>query len=425
MKVRNIFHIAWIAILTLLLQSCLKDQTDDFSEPSAVRLQQLMSQTDATLQNSEYGWAFDYYPNNTQKYGGYAYALQFKDGNVTARCEISGDDEETSTYKMTSDNGAVLSFDGYNSILHYFSTPSSVLPTAFDGDFEFAIDSVSDDLIKVRGVKTQNELVMHKLTMPGKEYINKVVNMKECFVPTEIDGEVNDKPVHANIKFNNRQIVFENGDEQHYMYTDKGISFYKPINLNGIEVKELAYNEENSKLTGQSVDGKTQINLQGKLPADYCRFEMFAGSYTLLYENGTKHIDVELVPDKDNNRYIMKGLNDKFDVVLTYNKTLGTLELNSQQVGVINGLQAWFLAWDTNYVSPSTLAGMKLKWNQDNEHPVFNFITNDYGYFTTSSFALWLITASGGNGGEVKDESWFINGEYGMENMVSLIKKEQ
>ena len=94
MKVRNIFHIAWIAILTLSLQSCLKDQTDDFSEPSAVRLQQLMSQTDATLQNSEYGWAFDYYPSSTQKYGGYAYALQFKGGNVTARCEISGDDED-------------------------------------------------------------------------------------------------------------------------------------------------------------------------------------------------------------------------------------------------------------------------------------------------------------------------------------------
>lgn len=428
MKQRHILNLAFIALLTMVLQSCLKDQEDSFEEPSASRLQELMTQTDGTLQNSEYGWAFDYYPSNTQKYGGYAYALQFKDGMVTARCEISGDKEETSTYKMTSNNGAVLSFDGYNSIIHYFSTPTSQLPSAFDGDFEFAIDSVSEDIVKVHGVKTQNKLVMHKLSMPGKEYIDKVLNMKEGFVPTELDGEVNGKSVHATFKFNNRQITFDQGvsignPEQHYMYTDKGISFYQPINLNGIMVQNLAFNENNFKLTGTSVDGETSINLQGKIPADYCHFDDFAGSYSLVYEKGNKNIDVELIPDKANNRYLMKGLNDNYDVVLNYNRTLGTLEMTSQKVGVLNGMQVWFLAWDTSNVTPATEAGMKLKWNKDKEHPVFSFITNDYGYFVTSSFALWQVTASGGNGGQVNDESWYINGEFGMKNMVSLIKK--
>lgn len=428
MKLRNIFHITMIAILAMTLQSCLKEQDDCFDEPSATRLQQLMDKTDATLQNSEYGWAFDYFPSKTQKYGGYAYAFQFKNGTVNARCEISGDKEESSTYKMTSNNGAVLSFDGYNSIIHYFSTPTSQLPSAFDGDFEFAIDSVGYDMIKVHGIKTQNELLMRKLTMPGKEYIAKVINMKEGFVPTEIDGEVNGKPVHASLKFNNRQITFDQGtngtnEEQHYLYTDKGISFYKPVCLNGIQVQELAYNEDNDELTGQSIDGKTDIKLQGKVPDDYCKFGDFAGSYTLVYDKGRKNIDVELVADKENNQYLMKGLNDKFDVVLAYNRTLGTLEMNSQRIGSIDGMQAWLLAWDTSNVTPATEAGMKLKWNQDKESPIYNFVTNDYGYFITNSFALWKINASGGNGGQVTDESWYINGEFGMKNLVSLIKK--
>lgn len=428
MKLRHLFHLAFITVLAFMLQSCLKEQEDSFDTPSATRLQQLMEKTDATLQNSEYGWAFDYYPSSTQKYGGYAYALLFKDGKVSARCEISGDKEETSTYKMTSDNGAVLSFDGYNSILHYFSTPSSTLPSAFEGDFEFAIDSIADNLIRVRGVKTQNNLILHKLTIPGNEYIDKVLNIKEGFVPTEIEGEVNGQTVHATLKFNNRQITFDKGAgdkelEQHYMYTDKGISFYEPVNLNGINIQELTYNESNSELTGYSTDGNTNVKLQGKVPDDYCRFDDFEGFYTLIYNNGSKQIDVELIPDKTNNQYIMKGLSDKFDVVLKYNRTLGTLEMNSQKVGTINGMQAWFLAWDTSNVTPATEAGMKLKWNQDKEQPIYNFVTNDYGYFVTNSFALWQVTASGGNGGQVTDESWFINGEFGMKNLVSLIKK--
>lgn len=428
MKLRHLFQIAFIAFLAMTLQSCLKDQEGSFDEPSAIRLQKLMDTTDATLQNSEYGWAFDYYPSSTQKYGGYAYALQFKDGMVNARCEISGDKEESSTYKMTSDNGAVLSFDGYNSIIHYFSTPNNKLPSAFDGDFEFAIDSLADDLVKVRGVKTQNKLVMHKLTMPAKEYIDKVLSVKEGFVPTLMEGEINGKPVHATFKFNNRQVSFDQGTSQseydtHYMYTDSGISFYQPVNLNGISVQSLAYNEDTSELTGTSVDGKTRIKLQGKLPEDYCRFDDFAGSYSLIYNKGNSHIDVELVPDKVNSRYIMKGLNNKFEVILCYNKTLGTLEMTSQQVGTLNGMQVWFLAWDTNNVTPATEAGMKLKWNKDKEKPVFNFVTNDYGYFITNSFAIWQVTASGGNGGMVTDESWYINGDFGMKYLVSLIKK--
>lgn len=184
--------------------------------------------------------------------------------------------------------------------------------------------------------------------------------MKEGFVPTEINGEVNVKPVHASLKFNNRQITFNQGtsyanEEQHYMYTDKGISFYLAVSLNGILVQGLDYNEDNDELTGQSIDGKTDIKLQGKVPNDYFKFGDFAGSDTLVYDKENKTIDVELVADK--------------------------------------------------------------------EKPIYSFVTNDYGYFVINSFALWKITAAGGKGGQVTDESWYINGEFGMKNLVSLIKK--
>ena len=81
----------------------------------------------------------------------------------------------------------MLSFDTYNSFLHKYATPTDGKYQAEKGDFEFVIDSVGSDIIKVHGKKTGNTLYLRKLTEPAAQYMQKVVDMGDSFFPSEAD----------------------------------------------------------------------------------------------------------------------------------------------------------------------------------------------------------------------------------------------
>ena len=79
---------------------------------------------------------------------------------VTVASELF-DEAYTSLYKMTTDNGPVLSFDTNNYAFHYFATPSgssrnlygeSGLYQAYKGDFEFMILSATADEVVLKGL---------------------------------------------------------------------------------------------------------------------------------------------------------------------------------------------------------------------------------------------------------------------------------
>ena len=138
-------------MLTLLLSACTYRIDDVFDQSSAIRVREEIARTGEILAGAQNGWVMEYYA--ATKYGGYNILCKFNEDNTVAvQSEIFGEKVVTSHYKIDQSQGVVLSFDEYNEIFHYFSTPSNPdgIGTNGDGmlgDFEFRVLSVSADEI--------------------------------------------------------------------------------------------------------------------------------------------------------------------------------------------------------------------------------------------------------------------------------------
>ena len=259
MKIKHIFLYLLLAMPSFLLQSCLKDQEDTFDKPSSERMEEYLQAAQDTLVNAPYGWALDYYPESNQSYGGYAYTIQFTKDHATVRYENKPDDgTETSLYKMKQDDGPVLSFDSYNTFLHTYATPSDGQYRGKEGDFEFVIDSVGSDLVKVHGKKSLNTMYLHKLTEPAANYMAKVVDKGDSFILSEADCEVNGTPYELVFTdLTNRQVsIYANGHyltSTAYNFTDKGIRLYQAYTVNGVKVQDINYDDEKLTMSADNI----------------------------------------------------------------------------------------------------------------------------------------------------------------------------
>ena len=259
MKIKHIFLYLLLAMPSFLLQSCLKDQEDTFDKPSSERMEEYLQAAQDTLVNAPYGWALDYYPESNQSYGGYAYTIQFTKDHATVRYENKPDDgTETSLYKMKQDDGPVLSFDSYNTFLHTYATPSDGQYRGKEGDFEFVIDSVGSDLVKVHGKKSLNTMYLHKLTEPASDYMAKVVDKGDSFILSEADLQIGGTPYElAFTDLTNRQVdIYANGQyltSTAYNFTDKGIRLYQAQTLNGVTVRDINYDDDNLTMSADNI----------------------------------------------------------------------------------------------------------------------------------------------------------------------------
>jgi hypothetical protein len=152
-----------------------------------------------------------------------------------------------------------LSFDTYNSFLHKYATPTDGKYQAEKGDFEFVIDSVGSDIIKVHGKKTGNTLYLRKLTEPAAQYMQKVVDMGDSFFPSEADLTIGGKPYQLVFTdLANRQAdIYDNGTyltTMAYNFTDKGLRLYQPLSLNGVTVQDIAYDDDKLTLSADGVE---------------------------------------------------------------------------------------------------------------------------------------------------------------------------
>lgn len=197
MKFNKILTVVLAGVSVLSAQSCLKDQADVFDSSSSERLQAYIEQTREILTSNEKGWIMEYYPGSGQSKGGYAYYLAFTDAEVTASYELDPENSYKSVYKLTTDNGAVLSFDSYNQALHHFATPSSTEYQAKGGDFEFTIVSVSPEKIGLRGKRSGNhyDLYPYDSDLTPAAYLAKVADVASSMRAAIIDGKVGDTDV--------------------------------------------------------------------------------------------------------------------------------------------------------------------------------------------------------------------------------------
>lgn len=273
MKANKLFIYLLLALPALFLQSCQTEEENVFDKSYAERMDDFLQKAQETLVASQYGWALDYYPKSNQSYGGVAYTIKFTRDNAIVRYENNPDDGEVkSLYKMKEDDGPVLSFDTYNTFLHTYATPKSGEYRGKEGDFEFVIDSIGADRIKIHGKRSLNTMYLHKLSGEASEYIEKVTNLTNLFVFSDVALNVGGKPYRLVVTDkNNRQLAIYDGDkviaESAYAFTDKGIRLYEPIMLNGVQLYDLTLDAETAKLSGTGVES-TASNVDVNLIAN-------------------------------------------------------------------------------------------------------------------------------------------------------------
>ena len=273
MKATKLFIYLLLALPALFLQSCQTEEENVFDKSYAERMDDFLQKAQETLVASQYGWALDYYPKSNQSYGGVAYTIKFTRDNAIVRYENNPDDGEVkSLYKMKEDDGPVLSFDTYNTFLHTYATPKSGEYRGKEGDFEFVIDSIGADRIKIHGKRSLNTMYLHKLSGEASEYIEKVTELTNLFVFSDVALNIGGKPYRLVVTDkNNRQLAIYDGDkiiaESAYAFTDKGIRLYEPITLNGVKLYDLTLDAETAKFSGTGVES-TASNVDVNLIAN-------------------------------------------------------------------------------------------------------------------------------------------------------------
>lgn len=403
---KNIINSILIGTAVLGLSACsLHDDTELFGEPAAERLEKNVAADKTLLESAANGWELHMWTGKDYSGGGYTYFMKFANDKVTVSSDIApANMKTTSSYDVISDQGPVLTVNTYNEVFHYLAEPSMDDDDGEQQDYEFVIMRTTNDSIYLRGKKWGNHMVMTRVaeSTSWEDEINKIQQMDEDLMRTFSLVEGNDTLGGVSL-----------GDDRILTYTDKsgykkipyyvstkGITLLQPLEVNGKALQELDYDADDMSL---NPDGATAqgVKLSVKLPKNYMMYSEFAGDYNMTTYWGASKLTLHLVPAGDGKTYLLKGMNANFDLTLTYDKTSGTLSLNTQHLIDVGDYQVWLCAWNAfgekGPLTWSTDAGMIVSRDTNEAGTVLKFEPNDYAWLTTDSFILVLFSGSPSN----------------------------
>lgn len=402
---KKIINSILIGTAVLGLSSCsLHDDTELFGEPAAERLEESVAADKTLLESASNGWELHLWTGKDYSGGGYTYFMKFANDKVTVSGDIApADMKTTSSYDVIADQGPVLTVNTYNEIFHYLAEPSMDDDDGEQQDYEFVIMRTTNDSIYLKGKKWGNHMVMTRVaeSTSWKDEITKMQQIDESLMRTFALVEGNDTLGDVSLS-DDRMLTFsdKNGYKNiPYYVSTTGITLAKPLEVNGKSLQELNYNADDMSLTpnGSTAQG---MKLSVLLPENYMKYGDFAGDYNMTTYWGPSKLALHLVPAGDGKTYLLKGMNDNYDLTLTYDKAAGTLSLNTQQLLDVDGNQLWLCPWnafDSGTFTWATSAGMVISRDISEKGTVLTFETNDYAGLTTDSFILVFFSGAPSN----------------------------
>ena len=264
-------YLILFALLGMTVTSCLIEEKELFDKTPAERMDAFLEEYHQLLASAENGWLLQYYPEEEQSYGGYAYVVKFTNSDATVWFQLDDDISTpvTSLYKMTPDDGPVLAFDMYNENLHYFATPNIQDYEAMHGDYEFRISGKSEDgnVIYMKGRRSGCNINLVKFSGDPVEYLTKCNEVEAGLVAPAYKMTINGAQYDCSIKGNVFEWAYTTGEGDEatpvegsvaFCYTPDGVDFYAPVEIEGATYAGLVYNAENGTLATE--DGKVVIN---------------------------------------------------------------------------------------------------------------------------------------------------------------------
>lgn len=160
---------AYALILITVMASCKKEDDPVFDQTPEERINKVLGDYAAALEGSAYGWNGVL---KTGKGGVYHFHFSFDDNN---RVQMYGDVDTTSaivrkesSYRLKALQQPSLIFDTYN-YLHQLADPDGSVNEGDYGegltsDFEFSLDTLTTDSIKLTGRFKNTKMVLYKAT---------------------------------------------------------------------------------------------------------------------------------------------------------------------------------------------------------------------------------------------------------------------
>ena len=405
-KLKLISIFAFVSLI--VFPACQQLEPDVFDKPSSARMSDFLEDIRTTLVAEQYGWTLDYFPGSA--YSGVTYALKFTNQQVTASVETAPTVTETSTYALKADDGAVLSFDTYNTILHAYATPDSRKYQAKGGDFEFEIVSFDKQtkVIVLVGKRSRNHCTLRPLAKPAEDYFAGVRAFENSLSVPAAAGTVSGKEYELYLDSGIRSItIAEKGAEDEntmtvrYILTESTLRFSEPFKVGDVEFTEWTYDAQNGTLNGSGVSFLKFI------PPGYVTYEDYLGEYTFYYYNKAGSFKVKLVEDEHGRTFKMQGFSTFFEPVLSFDGGRGRLNWVKQTVGGSGSLEYILAPWDTDagYLTWSDGVGI-VGSVEDNSVADFVITFADNGVWESYKASGWLIWSMNGDSSAGAVSSW-------------------
>lgn len=252
----------------LWMSSCTSSSDLDKLPEAAVRTQQAISETVASLEGHQGYWRLTYYPDAKRAYGGYSMYVQFKDGRVTALSELSTN-STNSTYAVRNIDMPTLAFDTRSNILHHFSTSTEYFRNARGGDFELLLTGTRGDSILLQGRKYRNLMSLVPMTTDPKTEIAALQAMAQKFqgkglapvtIGTAGKVELRLHPTYRQLEFVlPGEGTSTNRQQMAFAYTTEGLRFYEPITIGGVTISGFRLSSDGTSVTSLEGDVTTSL----------------------------------------------------------------------------------------------------------------------------------------------------------------------
>ena len=385
---KKILYFSLLLGVALSYTSCKDDEDLLFNESAAERLNQIKSVYSQRLWASPNGWAMQYYPTyeNEAPYGtGYLMICDFnEDYSVRVAMNNAATNntykEDVSEWEVITDNGPVLTFNSFNSVLHTFSNPEDIQSTTgetetgrgYEGDYEFVIVDAPEDasymMLKGKKRGTYSLLTPMEDDVNYEEYLTDIRDFHNLMFAT-------DSPTFDIIYFGDNKYKLEDANN--------GIPNIYPYEGDAI------------------LDESFNPFLITKRGDDY--YLRFRDKFKVNEEETVQDFRYDRTKDifvsVDNESYYMDGDSPARFYMETVKKNNGVWDISTKKdeasekfLQAYNSLAADFKADGT------PLRGLKISWNKDKNETDYSYsLTLQYRDKGKSNDAIYVIESTSEN----------------------------
>jgi hypothetical protein len=269
--------------LMIAFAACKKEDSHPFNQSPLDRMQAVLDSDQAAFVNAPYGWRAVVFPDSG-KSGGYTFYWKFTNTNrITMLSDLAPstlDQSYESSYRMKGLQQPSLIFDTY-SYLHILSDPSSSVNGGTQGkglmsDFQFSVDTVTKDTVKLTGtVNATRAFMVHATQQESQDFagsfgnamdFENIANLTTYFKRLVLGSNQFD----ISVDLTNRTITFtwiEGGVVKTFttgfFYANGKVVLAQPFTANGITIKDfsnISYDATNSiiHVTAAGIAGQIQ-----------------------------------------------------------------------------------------------------------------------------------------------------------------------